>query len=61
MLILQRRRQEEVYIVAPDGTRITIMVTRIDGDRVKLGIDAPSDYAIHRREVAERMEADDAT
>lgn len=50
MLILGRTLQEKIVI---DGG-ITITVTRIEGKRVWLGIDAPTETRILREEVAER-------
>ena len=52
-LILTRRVGEEILIDNPSG-QIRIMVTKIDGDRVKVGIDAPRDSRVNRKEVAER-------
>ena len=52
-LILTRRVGEEILIDNPSG-QIRIMVTKIDGDRVKVGIDAPRDIRVNRKEVAER-------
>ncbi len=47
MLILSRKLNESIVI---EG-RIIIKVLRIDKDTVKLGIQAPSDVAVHREEV----------
>ena len=47
MLILSRKLNESIVI---DG-RITIKVMRVDGDVIKLGIDAPHDVPVHREEV----------
>jgi len=52
MLVLSRKVGEE--IVLPDcGVRIGIM--RVAGKRVRLGITAPPEIAVHRRETAQRM------
>ena len=51
MLVLGRKRFEQIII----GGNITITVTEILGDRVKIGIDAPPETTVHRREVAEKI------
>lgn len=47
MLILTRKETETIHI----GDDIIITVIRIAGDKVKIGIDAPADVAVHRSEV----------
>lgn len=47
MLILSRRRSECIMI----NDDIMIMVTDIFGDKVRIGIDAPREYTVHREEV----------
>jgi len=47
MLILSRKTNESVVI---DG-RITVKIMRVDGEVVKIGIEAPKDVPIHRQEV----------
>ena len=47
MLVLSRRRDESVVI----GGTIQITVVDIQGDKVRLGIEAPLDVAVHRLEV----------
>jgi len=56
MLVLSRKKDEKIVI----GDRITIMVIDIRGDKVRLGIEAPRDVAVHRQEVYEaiRRESD---
>lgn len=48
MLVLSRRAREEVII---DGC-IKVTIVKIEGKRVRLGIDAPDEVAIHRSEIA---------
>ena len=47
MLILTRTKDETIMI----GDDIKIMVVDIRGDKVRLGITAPSNVPVHRQEV----------
>jgi carbon storage regulator len=47
MLVLSRRKDEQIVI----GDRITLTIVDVRGDKVRLGIDAPKDVPVHRREV----------
>ena len=53
MLVLSRKKDESIIIT--DNIRITIVEIR--GDKVRIGIDAPKDISVHRREVHEAIEA----
>jgi carbon storage regulator len=52
MLILSRKMGETVVI---DG-RIRVKVVRMEGDVVKIGIDAPSSVSIHRQEIYDEIQ-----
>jgi carbon storage regulator len=52
MLILSRKVQESIVI---DG-RIVVKVVRIDGDQVKLGIEAPNSVPVHRQEIYDEIQ-----
>jgi carbon storage regulator len=52
MLILSRKPGESIVI---DG-RITVRIMRLDGDVVKVGIDAPQHVPVHRQEVYEEIQ-----
>jgi carbon storage regulator len=52
MLVLSRKTNESVVI---DG-RIVVKVIRVDGEIVKLGIEAPSDVPIYRHEIYEEIQ-----
>ncbi len=47
MLVLRRKHNESIMI----GDNIELTVMAIEGDRVKIGIDAPKNIDIHRKEV----------
>jgi carbon storage regulator len=51
MLVLSRHRDEKIII----GDDVEIIVVDIRGDKVRLGINAPSDLPIHRHEVHEAI------
>lgn len=45
------RRKDEVIVIGEGADKIEIVVVRICGDRVKLGISAPKTVPVHRREI----------
>ncbi|NLJ71743.1 MAG: carbon storage regulator CsrA [Syntrophomonadaceae bacterium] len=47
MLVLSRRKNESIVI----GENIEITVIEIQGDLIKLGIDAPQEVSIYRKEL----------
>jgi carbon storage regulator len=50
MLILSRNVNECIKIGIGDSV-ITVMVVRVKGERVWLGIEAPRDVPVHRQEI----------
>ena len=52
MLVLSRKKDEKIVI----GDNISIMVVDIRRDKVRLGIEAPRDISVHRREVYEAIQ-----
>ena len=52
MLILSRKTNESIVI---DG-RITVKIVRVEGDVVKLGVEAPADVPVHRQEIYEEIQ-----
>lgn len=51
MLVLSRTRDESIII----GDNVVVTVVDVRGDKVKLGIEAPQDVSVHRREVYEAI------
>jgi len=51
MLVLSRQRDETIMI----GDEIEITIVDIRGDKVRLGINAPTRIAVHRKEVYEAI------
>ena len=47
MLVLSRHKDESIVI----DDDITILVVDIKGDKVRLGVEAPKEVSVHRREV----------
>ena len=58
MLVLSRRPEESLIITTPDGVRIEVIVTKISGGKAWIGIDAPTNFAVHRGEVQARIDAE---
>lgn len=53
MLILSRKKEEQIVI----GNDVVITVLDVDGDKVKIGIDAPMNVKVLRRELVEDVKA----
>ena len=51
MLVLSRKKGETIII----RENIVVTVVEIRGDKVRLGIEAPKDVPVHRREVYEAI------
>ena len=51
MLVLSRQRDESIMI----GDNVVVTVVDIRGDKVRLGIQAPGEIPVHRREVYEAI------
>jgi len=52
MLVLSRQRDQSIII----GDNIVVTVVDVRGDKVRLGIEAPTEIPVHRREVYEAIQ-----
>jgi carbon storage regulator len=52
MLVLSRNRDEQIVI----GDTIIVTIVDIRGDKVRLGVEAPKEVPVHRREVYEAIQ-----
>jgi carbon storage regulator len=52
MLVLSRKKNESIVI----NNDITIVVVEIRGDKVRLGVEAPKEVPVHRREVFDAIQ-----
>lgn len=55
MLVLSRKLNESIII----GDDVVVTVVEIRGDKIRLGIEAPRDVSVHRREVYEAIHEQD--
>lgn len=53
MLVLTRKPSQRIFV----GDNVTVTVVRIDGNTVRIGIDAPPEVSILREEVGARKAA----
>lgn len=53
MLVLSRRTDESIVI----NGNIEILICSVRGDKVRLGINAPRDVPVHRKEIQARLDA----
>lgn len=56
MLVLSRKKNESIVI----NNDITIVVVEIRGDKVRLGVEAPKEVPVHRREVYDAIHRDES-
>ena len=56
MLVLSRHRDESIMI----GDDVVVTIVDIRGDKVRLGIEAPTSIPVHRQEVYEAIQRENA-
>ena len=56
MLVLSRKKNEQIVI----GDDIVLTIVEIRGDKIRLGIAAPSDVSVHRKEVYDAIHRSEA-
>lgn len=54
MLVLSRKKGQSIII----GDNIEITVVEIQGDTVRIGVNAPREVAVHRQEVFDQIAAE---
>jgi carbon storage regulator len=52
MLVLSRQKDESIMV----GDNVEITIVDVRGDKVRLGITAPKEIPVHRREVYEAIQ-----
>ncbi len=52
MLVLSRQRDESIII----GDNIVVTIVDIRGDKVRLGINAPTEIPVHRQEIYDAIQ-----
>jgi carbon storage regulator len=52
MLVLTRKVGERIHI----GDDVIVTVVRIQGDKIRLGIEAPPRITVHREEIYDRLQ-----
>jgi carbon storage regulator len=51
MLVLSRRKDESIMV----GENVEVMIVSVQGNRIRLGINAPKSIPVHRKEVYEAI------
>ncbi len=52
MLVLSRQRDQSIMI----GDNVQVTIVDIRGDKVRLGIEAPAEISVHRKEVFDAIQ-----
>ena len=56
MLVLSRQRDESIMI----GDDVEVTIVDVRGDKVRLGINAPREISVHRKEIYEAIQREKA-
>ncbi|MEP3480515.1 MAG: carbon storage regulator CsrA [Fuerstiella sp.] len=51
MLVLSRKKGESIVI----GDDIVVTIVEVRGDKIRLGIEAPRDVPVHRKEIRDAI------
>jgi carbon storage regulator len=51
MLVLSRKKNESIYV----NGNIRVVIVDVRGDKVQLGVEAPSEVSVYRSEVLEKI------
>jgi carbon storage regulator len=54
MLVLSRNKDESIII----GDDVEITIVDVRGDKVRIGINAPREISVHRKEVYDKIQAE---
>ncbi|MDR0328230.1 MAG: carbon storage regulator CsrA [Planctomycetaceae bacterium] len=56
MLVLTRKINESIVI----NDDVSVLVVEVRGDRVRLGIEAPKNVTVHRKEIYDAIQGSDS-
>ena len=56
MLVLSRQKNESIMV----GDEVEITIVDVRGDKVRLGITAPREISVHRKEIYEAIQREKA-
>ena len=57
MLILSRITGESIIIQTPNGDKIEVVISLVQGKKIRLGVNAPKNHLVYRKELAGKFEA----
>ncbi len=60
MLVLSRKRDESIVLGPPNGDLVEVTVIDIRGDKVRLGIQVPREWTLHRKEVYQAIQQENS-
>lgn len=54
MLVLSRKKNEAI-VIGEGEDKVLIVVVEIRGDKVRIGIEAPKEMPVHRKEIYDKI------